>query len=67
MKIRILILLSCFLFQGCTQVDDYLLGKDNTPKPKNLKQIEPQIKVSQNWSAPVGKAHKSNEYLKLNL
>lgn len=65
MKIRILILLSCFLFQGCTQVDDYLLGKDNTPKPKNLKQIEPQIKVSQNWSAPVGKAHKSNEYLKL--
>ena len=65
MKIRFLVLLTCALMQGCSQVDDYMLGKDNTPKPKNLKQIEPQLKVSQNWSSPVGKAHKSNDYLKL--
>lgn len=65
MKIRILVLCICALIQGCSQVDDYMLGKDNTPKPKDLKQIEPQIKVSQNWSSPVGKAHKTNEYLKL--
>lgn len=65
MKIRILVLFLCALIQACTQVDDYMLGKDNTPKPKDLKQIEPQIKVSQNWSSPVGKAHKTNEYLKL--
>ncbi|MCL9685019.1 outer membrane protein assembly factor BamB [Legionella maioricensis] len=65
MKIRLLVLLICSLAQGCSQVDDYMLGKDNTPKPKDLKQIEPQIKVSQNWSSPVGKAHKTKEYLKL--
>ena len=65
MKIRLLVLFICSLVQGCSQVDDYMLGKDNTPKPKDLKQIEPQIKVSQNWSSPVGKAHKAKEYLKL--
>jgi outer membrane protein assembly factor BamB len=65
MKIRLLVLFICSLVQGCSQVDDYMLGKDNTPKPKDLKQIEPQIKVSQNWSSPVGKAHKTKEYLKL--
>lgn len=65
MKIKILALFICTLIQGCTQVDDYMLGKDNTPKPKNLKQIEPQLKVAQNWSSPVGKSHKSSEYLKL--
>ncbi len=53
------------MIQGCTQVDDYLLGKDNTPKPKNLEEIQPKIKVSQNWTAPVGKARKYSEYLKL--
>ncbi|MBL7478800.1 outer membrane protein assembly factor BamB [Legionella bononiensis] len=65
MKIKILILLLCTMLQGCTQVDDYLLGKDNTPKPKNLEEIQPKIKVSQNWTAPVGKARKYSEYLKL--
>ena len=65
MKFRILVLLVLTLIQGCTQVDDYMLGKDNTPKPKDLKQIKPQLKVSQNWSSAVGKTHKSNEYLKL--
>lgn len=65
MKVKILVLLMCALLQGCSQVDDYMLGKDNTPKPKSLGEIEPKVKVSQNWSAPVGKAHKSNDYLKL--
>ncbi len=65
MKIRFLILTLCTLVQGCSKVDDYMLGKDNTPQPKELKSIEPQLKVAQNWSAPVGKSHKSNEYLKL--
>ncbi|BCA95528.1 outer membrane protein assembly factor BamB [Legionella antarctica] len=65
MKIRMLALFICSLIQGCAQVDDYMLGKDNTPKPKDLKQIQPRVKVSQNWSSPVGKAHKAKEYLKL--
>lgn len=65
MKIKILTLVLCGLIQGCSQVDDYLLGKDNTPQPKNLAPIESKLKVSQNWSALVGKAHKNNQYLKL--
>lgn len=65
MKIKILTLVLCGLMQGCSQVDDYLLGKDNTPQPKSLTPIESKLKVSQNWSSPVGKAHKNNQYLKL--
>lgn len=65
--IRIIMLLVsiCLLIQGCSRVDDYLLGPDNTPKPKDLKQVNSKVKVSQNWSIPVGKPHKTNEYLKL--
>lgn len=65
MKIRLLTLLLCSVLQGCNQVDDYMLGKDNTPKPKALKEIAPKVKLSQNWSVPVGKASKSREYLKI--
>lgn len=65
MKNKLLVLLCCVIIQGCSKVDDYLLGKDNTPKPKPLKQVDSKIKISKNWSAPVGTAHKSQEYLKL--
>jgi len=65
MKIRLFIILIGSLLQGCSQVDDYMLGKDNTPKPKDLKQIDSKVKLSQNWSVPVGKASKTNEYLKI--
>lgn len=65
MKIRFLVLVLSILIQGCSKVDDYMLGKDNTPQPKDLKTIEPQLKVVRNWSASVGKARKGNEYLKL--
>src|SRR5580704_1475590 len=67
MNIRflVLVLVLPILIQGCSKVDDYILGKDNTPQPKDLRTIEPQLKVAQNWTASVGKAHKGNEYLKL--
>jgi len=65
MKIRTTFLLASILLQGCAQVDDYMLGKDNTPKPKQLKEIKSQVKVSKNWSVPVGKAKKNSEYLKI--
>ncbi|HAZ7574521.1 TPA: outer membrane protein assembly factor BamB [Legionella pneumophila] len=60
-----LVLILCALIQGCTYVDDYMLGKDNTPQPKELKEIQPKVKMTQNWTAPVGKAHKTNEYLNI--
>ncbi|HAU1151620.1 TPA: outer membrane protein assembly factor BamB [Legionella pneumophila] len=65
MNIRILVLILCTLTQGCTYVDDYMLGKDNTPQPKELKEIQPKVKMAQNWTAPVGKTHKTNEYLNI--
>lgn len=64
-KTRILLLLTAVLIQGCAQVDDYLLGKDNTPKPQDLKPIDDKIKVSQNWSTAAGKPRKVADYLKL--
>lgn len=65
MKIRIFVLTLFTLAQGCTHIDDYMFGKDNTPQPKQLKEIQPKIKVAQNWTTPVGKARKSNEHLNL--
>ncbi|TAL62579.1 MAG: outer membrane protein assembly factor BamB [Legionella sp.] len=65
MKKKIVALVICALVQGCTQVDDYMLGKDNTPKPKELKEIQSKLKVSQNWTVPVGRAKKGDDYLKI--
>ena len=47
MNNKLIILVLAVLLQGCSKIDDYLLGKDNTPKPKKLAEIQNQIKVSQ--------------------
>ncbi len=65
MKVKLFILVICAALQGCSQVDDYLLGKDNTPKPKALADLQDKIKVKQNWSVAVGKSSKNKEYLRL--
>lgn len=53
------------MMQGCSKLDDYMLGKDNTPKPKALKKIQDKVNVATNWTVSVGKASKNNEYLRL--
>lgn len=63
MKLFILIL--CALVQGCSKLDDYMLGKDNTPQPKELKLIKDKITVEQNWTVAAGKSSKNKEYLRL--
>lgn len=65
MKMKLFFLILCVLIQGCSKLDDYMLGKDNTPKPKELKQINDKIKVEQNWTATAGKSSKNKEYLRL--
>ncbi len=65
MKNKLFILALCAAMQGCSKVDDYLLGKDNTPKPKELTEIQDRVKVSQNWTVSVGKSSKNREYLRL--
>lgn len=66
MKNKLFILALCAAaIQGCSKVDDYLLGKDNTPKPKELAAIQDKVKVAQNWTVAVGKSSKNREYLRL--
>lgn len=53
------------LLQACTQIDNYILGKDNTPKPTALVPITSKASMKVNWSVPIGKTTKSSTYLKL--
>lgn len=55
----------CYLLLGCSQLDDYLLGKDNTPKPTTLSAIKSQRTLEEKWSIAVGKPSKTSHYLKL--
>ena len=65
MNKRLVVLGLCILLQGCTQVDNYVLGKDNTPKPTPLVPIVSKANWVEKWSVPIGKANKSRSYLKL--
>ena len=62
---KLVVLGFCALLQACAQVDDYMLGKDNTPKPTALEAINPKINLVQDWSVPVGKSSSSRPYSKL--
>lgn len=64
-KRALIILGLCTLLQACTQVDDYLLGKDNTPQPMPLAPLTQKSSLVEKWSAPMGKASKASAYLKL--
>ena len=39
------------LLQACSTVDDYMLGKDNTPAPATLKPISTKAKLTEKWPA----------------
>lgn len=53
------------ILQACSVIDDYLLGKDNTPKPKALSNIESKVTLKEHWTTSVGHAARSHTYLKL--
>jgi len=55
----------CWFLQACTQIDDFMLGKDNTPKPTELVSLKSKTKLDLNWSIPTGKSTKSDSFLKL--
>ncbi|WP_133127262.1 outer membrane protein assembly factor BamB [Legionella nagasakiensis] len=61
----VILLVICYLLQACTQVDDYVLGKDNTPKPQALQPITSKVNLVENWSIPISKPAKNGHYLKL--
>lgn len=64
MKIKLLFVACSIAFASCSKVDDYMLGKDNTPKPKKLSTLKNNLPVKQQWSTSVGKSA-STEYLRL--
>lgn len=64
-NVGVCLLCSGFLLHGCAKVDEFMLGKDNTPKPEKLEPVKPKIKLTENWSLPVGKPDKSNTHVKL--
>ncbi|MDI9818889.1 MULTISPECIES: outer membrane protein assembly factor BamB [unclassified Legionella] len=61
-----LVILSVFAFlQACTHLDNYMLGKDNTPEPAPLASIKPKANLVEKWSVPVSSSKKANANLKL--
>ena len=62
---RWIVLGFCLLLHACGQVDDYLLGKDNTPKPGALPPIKSAVQLTEQWSITVGKPSYSGGALKL--
>src|SRR3990167_736865 len=62
---KCVILMVCLLLQACGLVDDYLLGKDNTPKPATLPIIKSRLTLVQQWSLSLGKSRPYNHALKL--
>ena len=62
---KLVILGISILLQACTHIDDFMLGKDNTAKPTPLAELTPKIKLTENWSIPIGKPSKASTYLKL--
>ena len=65
MKMRILLIFLLALLSACNKLDDYMLGKDNTPKPAELKEIQSKLNISSIWLSPIGSAYKKKDYLKL--
>lgn len=64
-KILLMLGLCVMILAACSTVDDYVLGKDNTPKPKELGPIKARVNLIEDWSVPIDKANKSHTYLKL--
>lgn len=61
MKNKVIILAtSILLLQACSHLDNYMLGKDNTPQPAELEPIKPKVKLQQKWSVPLNSKMSAN-------
>jgi outer membrane protein assembly factor BamB len=45
---------------GCGKIDNFMLGKDNTPEPAQLESFEPTLNVSPKWQANAGSGTDGN-------
>lgn len=57
--------LPIMLTTACTHLDNYMLGKDNTPAPQALQPVKDKIKLNKQWSVAAGLPQKSSQYLKI--
>ncbi|OGV40934.1 MAG: outer membrane protein assembly factor BamB [Legionellales bacterium RIFCSPHIGHO2_12_FULL_42_9] len=64
MKKCVVMLLVCCL-SSCAKFDDYMLGKDNSPVPKQLKSLDSQITMTKKWTVLIGKGQKNSAYFRL--
>ena len=62
-KYWIVLLIACL--SSCAKLDDYLLGKDNSPVPKELKSLDSQVHITKKWAVQIGKGQKNSGYLRL--
>lgn len=62
---KLVVLAVLILLQACSKVDDYMLGKDNTPTPTALEPITAKAKLVEKWSVPSGSAQKNSANFKL--
>jgi len=58
-------LLTCMALVSCNKLDDYLLGKDNTPSPKVLAPVASKVAIKETWSTSTGASKKGSTFLKL--
>lgn len=62
---KVVFIIFSLVLQSCTQVDDFMLGKDNSPTPKNLEPITAKVKMKEKWSVPISSSHSTSGNLKL--
>lgn len=47
-------LMTVIFLSGCSKIDNYLLGKDNTPEPAELQKITSTLDVTSSWTTAAG-------------
>lgn len=60
----LLVILVATLLPACSKMDDFMLGKDNTPVPKALEPIRPKVAMTEKWTTSTG-GRTSDGFLKL--
>ena len=58
-----LVLMVCL--SSCSKIDDYLLGKDNTPHPKALTPLNAKVSLTKQWAYSLSKSPNNRAYLRL--
>lgn len=62
---KFLFVVLAFCLSSCAKFDDYMLGKDNTPVPKQLKSLDSQVSLTNKWTVQIGKGQKNSTYFRL--